>query len=304
MTDGQRNQSENAEKNPYPFNDALIQGAVFAEYSKMGPESLFTYPIANDCEIQGFESHYHRFTGQNFMQVAIKSISLLMTDYSFEKESADLFSSVHIFGVLPYPDMGVIGFTYFTYFYSEAVQHYIPVTLTLLVDERHRSFIYDYINRLKDSIKEFTKNLFQFCAANNIHSEGEAQEYWQEYLPKFLEFFSKIQKIQEKPISPITQKRRIKILFTGLESTGKTSFLLTIKREFSALPSLLPTTEPIKNTLDFLGTTILKLDVPGNASFREEVLKHADVYIYETDVIYFFINLQEPRIEESKDFLE
>ncbi len=109
------------EDGTYNFDENLIKGCVFAEYSKMGPESLFAYPIPNDSgsDVPGLEAHYHKISSQNYMQVAIKSVSLLMTDYSFEKESSERLSSVHIFGVLPYPDMGVIGFTYFTYFYSE-----------------------------------------------------------------------------------------------------------------------------------------------------------------------------------------
>ena len=91
---------------PYNFNENLIQGCVFSEYSRMGPESLFAYPIPNDSgsDIKGLESHYHTFSSTNYMQVSVKSISLLMTDYSFEKDAGDKLSSVHIFGVLPYPE--------------------------------------------------------------------------------------------------------------------------------------------------------------------------------------------------------
>jgi len=259
----------------FPFDDLLIKGAIFSIYGSMGPEAVFFYPFPNDSTFSFPEMENHasnKFEQRNYMQIAVKSISLLLVDYSFEDEKNLLLEDVHIFGVLPYPDLNCIALTYFTYFFSEERKRFIPVSLSLLVHENKRSFIYDSINRLKKPTKDFTQYLIELCIKNKIYSELEGQDYWENVLTKFIDFFGEIQKIQNQPISPITKKRRIKILFTGLESTGKTSFILTVKRKFSGLPTILPSTEPMTEPLNFLGTTIMKWDIPGQKDFRKAII--------------------------------
>ena len=290
----------------FPFDDLLVKGAIFSIYGDMGPEAVFFYPFPKDSTFSFPEMENHasnKFEQRNYMQIAVKSISLLLVDYSFEDENNLQLKNVHIFGVLPYPDINCIALTYFTYFYSEKRKRFIPVSLSLLVHENKRSFIYDSINRLKKPTKEFTKYLIELCKNNNIYSELEGQDYWESVLSKFIEFFGVIQKIQNQPISPITKKRRIKILFTGLENTGKTSFILTVKRKFSGLPTILPSTEPISEPLNFLGTTIMKWDIPGQKDFRKAILENSELYLFESDVIYYFIDVMDPRIAESIEFL-
>ncbi len=298
--------NEDSDIQTYPFNHLLVKGCVFSIYSDMGPEAILPYPLPKDTSftLPNLSSHISTFSQRNYMQVAIKSISLLLTDYSFENKSNDYLENIHIFGVLPYPDMKCVGFTYFCYYFSPKTDQYVPATITLFIHEDHRSFIYDAIDRLKQPIQDFTQLLINECQEHDISSELTAQDFWIDNLPKFIQFFQQIEIIQSKPMSPITKKRRIKILFTGLEDTGKTSFLLTIKREFSELPSLLPTIEPKKDSLDFLGTTIMKWDIPGKKILRDGVLKNGERYFYDTDVLYYFIDIQNPRIDDSKEFLE
>lgn len=299
------NKNESEEASSYPFNHLLVKGCVFSIYSDMGPEAILCYPLPKDTSfsLPDLSSHISSFSQRNYMQVAVKSISLLLTDYSFEDKTNKYLENIHIFGVLPYPDMKCVGLTYFCYYYSPKSDQYVPATITLFVHEDHRSFIYDTIDRLKQNIQDFTQDLIKVCQDHHISSELDAQDFWVENLPQFINFFQKIDVVQSKPISPITKKRRIKILFTGLENTGKTSFLLTIKREFSELPSLLPTTEPTKDSLDFLGTTIMKWDIPGQKVLRDNILKNAERYLYDSDVIYYFIDIQDPQITDSKAFL-
>lgn len=284
----------------------IVKCAIFSMYGDMGPEAVFFYPFPNDSSFSFPEMENHTatiFEQRNFMQIAVKSISLLLVDYSFEDEKNLRLKDIHIFGILPYPDINCIALTYFTYFFSEKRKRFIPVSLSLLVHENKRSFVYDSINRLRKPTKDFTKYLIELCKNNNIYSELEGQDYWESVLLKFIDFFGEIQKIQNQPISPITKKRRIKILFTGLESTGKTSFILTIKRKFSGLPTILPSTEPISEPLNFLGTTIMKWDIPGKKELREAILENSELYLFESDVIYYFIDVMNPRIEESIEFL-
>ncbi|MHA1619967.1 MAG: ADP-ribosylation factor-like protein [Promethearchaeota archaeon] len=288
------------------FDKLYIKGAVFSIFGQLGPEAIFSYPIPEDSSVELEDrTHYtSKYSQSNYMQVAVKSISLLLSDYSFDNPDGVELDKVQIFGVLPYPDIKTIGFTYFTYYFSTKCQQYVPATLTLFVPENHRSYIYDALSRLKEPIQDFTREMIAIINQNKISSELEGMDYFQDNISLFLHFFSKLQNIQAKPISPITKHRRIKILFTGLENTGKTSFLLTIKRNFSELPSLLPTTEPTKDTLNFLGTTILKWDIPGNKELRNVILTKSETFIFDTDVLYYFIDIQNPRIAESVEFLK
>ncbi len=288
------------------FDKLYIKGCTFSIFGQLGPEAIFSYPIPDDSSLELEDrTHYtSRYSQRHYMQVAVKSISLLLSDYTFENPDGVKLDDVAIFGVLPYPDIKTIGFTYFTYYFSTKSQQYIPATLTLFVPENHRSYIYDSLSRLKEPIQDFTREMITIVNQNQISSELEGMEHFQKNISQFLQFFSKLQNIQAKPISPITKHRRIKIVFTGLENTGKTSFLLTIKRNFSELPSLLPTTEPTQDTLNFLGTTILKWDIPGKEELRNVIIKKYETYIFDTDVLYYFIDIQNPRISESMEFLQ
>jgi Ras-related GTP-binding protein A/B len=291
----------------YLFENLLIKGCVFSIYSEMGPEPLFLYPFPKDTSFNLPDISNHlseEFKGQNYLQIAVKSISLLITDYCFENNQKETLEKVKIIGVLPFPDMQSIALTYFLYFYSDKKKRHIPATLSLLVHENKRSFIYDNINRLEKNIEKFSSVIIKLVKNNHLYSELEAQDHWEEMLPNFVDFFNKIQVIQEKPLSPITKKRRIKILFTGLEKTGKSSFLLMINRKFSKIPSLTSTAEPVQEPLNFLGTTIMKWDIPGAKKYRDKMLEKSEMYLFETDVLYYFIDIQNPRIKESTEFLQ
>ncbi|TFH31017.1 MAG: hypothetical protein E4G98_00955, partial [Promethearchaeota archaeon] len=118
---------------------------MFSIFGQLGPEAIFSYPIPDDSSVE-LEDKMHytsKYSQRNYMQVAVKSISLLLSDYTFENPEGIKLDQVAIFGVLPYPDIKTIGFTYFTYYFSTKTQQYIPATLTLFVPEIHRSFIYD-----------------------------------------------------------------------------------------------------------------------------------------------------------------
>ncbi len=109
--------------------------------------------------------------------------------------------------------------------------------------------------------------------------------------------------MQEKPLSPITKNRRIKIVFTGLEATGKTRFISVINKRYSQLVALPQTQRPINDSLNLLGTTIMRWDIPGQRELREDALLKSDLYLFEADVLYFFVDVTNPRIEESSEFL-
>lgn len=287
------------------FENLYIKGCVYAFFSELGPEPMFFYPVPKDMR-ETFETTpitSDLINERDFIQVAVKSISLLMSDYTFSSSDDEHLKDFQIFGVLPYPDISMIGFTFFSYSYNKKREIWMPLTFTLLVEENHRNFIFNSIERIKSLMIPMHEFFREKILVHNLSTFQDCFGYWDEFFPKMQGFFENIQKVQSLPISPITTHQRIKILFTGLENTGKTSFLLTIRRKYSSIPSLLPTIETVENKLDFLGSTIIKWDIPGNKDLREKVLEESEIYLYDTDVIYFFINVREPRIKESKAYL-
>ncbi len=293
----------------YIFQDLLITGCVFSIYSHMGPEPVLYYPLYPGMDyskkIQGIEESNiaRNLNKRTLLQVAVKSVSLLLSDYSFTENLEEDLRNTKILGVLPYPDMESVSLTYFTYYLSKEKGYYLPCTLSLLVQRAPTTFIYDNMGRLKKPIYEFADSLLTFIQENEIYTEMEGLKYYSQIVPQFVEFFEKIKNIQEMPLSPITKKRRIKILFTGLENTGKTSFLLTLNRRFSKLINLKPTDNLMHEPLNFLGTSILKWDIPGKKELREMILKKSEIYLFETDVLYYFIDVQNIRLKESCQFL-
>ncbi len=288
------------------FPEFIVKGSVFSIFGQLGPEAIFGYPIPSDLNLLEVNPSFitKEFSQRNYMQVAIKSIALLLNDYSLDNKAQDQLENIELYGVLPYPDLKIIGFTYFTYFFSPITNQYSPVSLTLFIPERYRGFIYDSLPRLKGPTREFTRTLIELVKKLKINSEMDASSHYSQVIPLFVDFFAELNSIQHKPISPVTKHRRIKIIFTGLENTGKTSFLVSIKRNYSFLPSLVPTTRPTQDSLDFLGTTILKWDIPGSPANRTEFLEKAEFYIYETDLMYYFIDVQNPKLSENEEFLK
>jgi len=100
-----------------------------------------------------------------------------------------------------------------------------------------------------------------------------------------------------------------KILFTGLDSAGKTSIILSLQREFSKIAILSPTRGAQRRMFDFLGKEISEWDLGGQVSYRISYLKNPDKYFDGTEIAIYVIDIQnKPRIPEAisyfKDVIE
>jgi hypothetical protein len=127
------------------FEKLYIKGVCFGMFSSLGPEAIFFYPLPHDFEEKSYTTAFYspKFSERDYMQVAVKSISLFMSDYSFENTKNPKGKDFCMFGVLPYPDIGMIGFTLFGYHYLEQNEEWVPISITLMVDDNHRNFIYN-----------------------------------------------------------------------------------------------------------------------------------------------------------------
>jgi GTPase SAR1 family protein len=95
-----------------------------------------------------------------------------------------------------------------------------------------------------------------------------------------------------------------KILFTGLDTAGKTSIILALQREFSKIAILKPTRGAQRRIFEFLGKEISEWDLGGQISYRISYLKNPSKYFDGTEICVYLIDIQnKPRIPEALSYL-
>ncbi len=174
------------------FENLTITACVFSMYTKMGPEVVFAYPLPEYSMNYRKGSHktqQKEYDMQNLIQIAVKSISLLLGDYIFEKDDQEELSNTSLFGVLPYADINAIALTYFKYVFDPKRGKYVPATFSILVDESKRSFIYDYIEKLKSLLVSFTDQLISVCNEQEVFEDLEYEKIFECSEPQIYEFF-------------------------------------------------------------------------------------------------------------------
>lgn len=96
-----------------------------------------------------------------------------------------------------------------------------------------------------------------------------------------------------------------KILFTGLDTAGKTSIILALKQEFSKIAHIAPTKGVQRRIFDFLDLEISEWDLGGQASYRISYLKKPSKYFDNTVLALYVIDIQnQERIEEAISYLK
>ena len=99
--------------------------------------------------------------------------------------------------------------------------------------------------------------------------------------------------------------RARKILFTGLDTAGKTSIILTLKKEFSKIAVISPTQGAQRRIFDFLDIEISEWDLGGQESYRISYLRNPNMYFDNTEIAIFVIDIQnEERIPEAISYLK
>jgi len=96
-----------------------------------------------------------------------------------------------------------------------------------------------------------------------------------------------------------------KILFTGLDSAGKTSIILALQREFAQIATLKPTRQAQRKIFEYLGRKIAEWDLGGQARYRISYLKSPTKYFDKTAVCIYVIDIQDDaRLNESLSYLK
>ena len=219
------------------LRNSIIKGLVFSVFGEMGPTPIYCFPnYVTDKEFEELnkESRIQDdliLTYRDITQISIKNLSLFISDKIISEE--DDLSKIQYFAILPYPDFGTTSLTYFHFLKKDTKDHAIATAFSILVEEKSRSFLYNNINRIKPVVSNFFKIFDQKIKDSYLPRENVEGDY-KDLLLELIE-------IEKNPSTPITTHRKMKILFAGLDNSGKTSFLLSVDRKYSKLIGLKPT---------------------------------------------------------------
>ncbi|MFW9952066.1 MAG: ADP-ribosylation factor-like protein, partial [Candidatus Thorarchaeota archaeon] len=233
---------------------------------------------------------------RDYIQIAIKNISLLIGDGAVYNKDIEILKNYQYFGIIPFPDLQLTSLTFFHFINTEFTEMPIASAFCILIDEKRRGFLYNNINRLKNIVIDFfskfdKKMSAEFQPQNKVESD-------------FKGLLKKIIIIEQTPSTPISSQRKMKILFAGLDNSGKTSFLLSVNRKFSKLIGLSPTRGADVSSIEALGATIFLWDLGGQKQYHEKYLSKAQIYLFEADLLFYFIDIRdEDRFEESIEYL-
>lgn len=248
-------------------SEKIIHSIIFSVFEREGPIPICAVPenIPEDQQLL----------------IAMKSISLLMGEQVYQ--DGQEITSIKYFGILPFPDMEITGLTFFFLIQDEDARGKAKAaTISLLVKNYHASVLYEEMKDLSvfiaDSAEEITK-----------HSNRD------EICENMLRLYETIESYFEHVKIPVSSERNLKVLFTGLDASGKTSFLRAIKQKYSELTGIKPTRGVERHEEKILGQNIMEWDVGGQKKYRTAFLKQADLYLYDTNLLFFLVDMKDPR---------
>lgn len=254
----------------------LIKALVLSIFDDMGPTPKVVWP--NDMD------------NTAGLLIAMKTISLLMGD-SVYQESQGSDMGVNYFGILPFPDLKLNGLTYFFLIPDENARgQALAATITVLINEDDKVFFYENMKYLRIIIDK---------AATQIQDTKEytdQKRIMDDIRVELIEFTNELK-------DPFSSKRQIKVLLTGLDRAGKSSFLLGIRKRYSEIIKALPTKgieRSEENIFEEQNSLISLWDLGGQKKYREKFLEQSKIYLYNVDLIFFFVDIQDiKRIEEA-----
>lgn len=258
----------------------LIQGLVLSIFNEDGPTPSLYWP--NDMD------------EMSRLLVAMKTISLLMGDSTYQDGIG--VEGVNYFGVIPFPDLHLNGLTYFFLIADKKSRGGAKATtITVLISEENNSFFYENMKYLRVIIDKTATQI------QNAKSDEEYKKFMEEIKDELFQFTKELK-------DPFSAKRQIKILYTGLDRAGKTSFLLAIKKKYSEIIRALPT-RGVERTdekiFDAQNSTISIWDLGGQKKYLEKYFDQSKIYLYNVDLLFFFVDVQDTeRRDEAVELFE
>ncbi len=226
----------------------------------------------------------------NRMIIAMKSISLLMGEQIYQ--GGDFFDSVKYFGILPFPDLELTGLTYFFLIKDENARgNAKAATISLLLESKRSYFLYENTKQLSLMLAE-TANLLTY----EVLPQEEIDEIINSLAQRVEKFISEVN-------TPVELLRKLKVLFVGLGNSGKTSYLRAISQRFSELTEIRPTKGVERTEITVLGHQLREWDLGGQEKYRASYIKNADLYLYDTNLLFYFIDIRDDlRFDESFEY--
>ena len=285
------------------IESSVIKGILFSAFEKLGPQPIYMFPNPinegqlKKAQLDDGKANKLGITLRDYTQIAIKNISLLLGDGNIFKQDYEALKDYQHFGIIPFPDYHLTSLSYFHFVNAEFSEIPLAIAFCILIDEKKRSFLYNNINRLKNIITDFFSDFDK-----RIIKELLPQE---QVVGDFKKLVKKIINIEQTPSTPITTQRKMKIILSGLDNSGKTSFILSVDRKFSKLIGLKPTRGADVSSIEALGTTIFLWDLGGQRTYHERYLDKAQIYLFEADLLFYFIDIRdEVRFNESIEYLK
>jgi GTPase SAR1 family protein len=280
------------------FETSIIKGLLFSALDKFGPQPIYMFPTEiSESEAEKLkEKGKVRLTLRDYTQISIKNLSMIITQEDYF-ETVQENEELPKFAILPFPDFNITCLSFFHYIKIKKSNSIIPGCFSILVDRNSRSFLYNNLNRFKSIIYNFFQLFDRKIEAGYLIAK--------EILPLFKDLLLNLIEIEKKPYAPITSQTRLKVVFAGLDDSGKTSFLLAVDRKFSKLVGLKPTVGAKLTSIQALGASIFLWDLGGQISSRQKYLDKSQIYLYETDLLYYFIDIKNrSRFEESIEYFK
>ncbi len=254
--------------------ESLLYGVVFSIFDDEGPSPRFVWPETLDYGWQ--------------LQISMKTISLLMGERTYQ--DGDKFEEVRYYGVLPFPDFGLDALSFFFLLRDENARGQAKAaTITLLTHEKNRDFFYEDMQYLQAAMNR---------AAVKIMGTLEESEH----AAALNKLIAEIQSHIKQKASPFAAGRKYKVLFTGLDNSGKTSFLLGVQEKYSKLLGIQPTRGVDRSTVEVLSAKLVEWEIGGQKHYRDAI-QNAGTILYGTDVLFFLVDSQDAtRVGEAISF--
>lgn len=253
----------------------IIKSIVLSLFDDDGPTPKIYWPTEMDESSR--------------LLIAMKTISLLMGDSVYQNGTSS--DTVNYFGILPFPDLKLNGLTYFFLILDPMARgNAKAATITVLINEDDRVFFYENMKYLRIIID---KSASKVQLAKTLE---ENQKIMDDLKEELFNFTSEIK-------NPFLNLRQIKILMTGLDRAGKTSFLHAVKQRYSEIIKTLPTkgvARTEEKIFEEQNSKISLWDLGGQKKYRDRFIEQRKVYLYNVDLLFYFIDIQDSeRLSEA-----
>ncbi len=248
----------------------VIKSIVLSEFGSDGPIPVIYWPKSLEKRAG--------------LLISMKTISLLMGDSTYQDSSE--INGINYFGVIPFPDLKLTGLTYFFLIPDpKARGNAKAATITILVDEDNKNFLYENMKYLRVIIDR---------TATKIQETLDKIKY-QQYIDALKEELNEFT-IELK--DPFSLKRKIKIVFVGLDKAGKTSFLYGVKKKYSEIIKSMPTKGVNRSEEELISqknSEIMIWDLGGQQKYLDKYFEQSKLYLYNIDLLFFFIDIQDQK---------